>query len=288
MKNQKNALINLVVIGITMFFYSCSTEQNEPPQNNVSTSDLESKSYNSSRVGISTPENANNPYDEVGVMHNVVIEKVMFNASNLVTTDDYINYAKTVSNDVYGINASNTVIPTNTQIKTIIDDHSADFSNVISNSGYSTQAQLKLTELVNLLLEADRDLSIDYNTLKRQIITFEDDLINDITLSNIEKQNILQMSSVARHSTHFWYNIMLDTIDYNETLSPNVAKKKWWKWAVVGVADVLGAIGGASFGSPTGIVAIGMAVIGSAGASGGAATVLNYFWPDPAPTAPAE
>ncbi len=180
------------------------------------------------------------------------------------------------------------MIPTNTQIKTIIDDHSTDFSNVIANSGYSVVGKSKVTELVNLLLAADRDISIDYNTLKRQITTFEDNLINDTSISTVEKQNILQMASIARYSTYFWYNNMLDAIEYNETLASNAPKKKWWKWAVVGVADLLGGIGGATFGSPTGITAVGLAVAGAASASGGAATVINYFWPDPVNVPPSE
>ena len=70
MKKQIIAFSSLCIVAITMFFYSCSTENLNANENAESLS--ENSILNYSRLNLQSPENARNPYDEVGEMHNVV------------------------------------------------------------------------------------------------------------------------------------------------------------------------------------------------------------------------
>lgn len=280
MKNSHLFFLALIVSVCLLVFNGCSNEDSSGGKTMEVVGQITLTNDALFRTGVDTPENSANPYDQIGVKHNIVIADVMANATSLNTTDDYINYARTVSYREFGWSASSTPSPTNTQIINVINDVGHNFGNVISNSNFSTIGKQQLTAFINIMITANSNQNANYNDLKSKLVSFEVDLDKNSLISSVEKQNILQVTSVARHSAYYWYNDMLDAKEYNSKLPAGAQKRKWWQWAVVGLADALGGIAGAVVGSPTGIVAVGSAVIGAAGASGGAVTVIDYFWPE--------
>ncbi|OYQ46113.1 hypothetical protein [Flavobacterium aurantiibacter] len=221
------------------------------------------------------PENPANPQDVVGQQHNTVVSSVMINANNLETIDDYINFSRQEALRQYNYSSNS---PTNEQIKTVIYDVRNNFKNVISNSNFSEESKFQLERFVAIMTDSKFDN--DYNALKSEIVNFENDLLRNVLIPSVEKDKLLQVTSIGRYSSFYWFNLMLEIKNENSAESNVLARRRWWKWALIGVCDALGAIGGAIAGTPTGIAAVGMAVVGGAGASGGAATVLDYLTSD--------
>jgi hypothetical protein len=281
MKKMRVYLTALFVSCSLLVFNGCSNDESSGNILVQNVAETTPSNNLMSRSGVNSPENNLNPYDEVGVKHNIVISSVMANTS-LRTTDDYINYARITSYNLFGWNETSAPSPTNLQIKNVINDVDHNFNNVINNSNFSTIGKQKLSDFVHIMLTANSNPNSNYNDLKSQLILFETDLNRDSQISSAEKQNILQVVSVARHSSYFWYINMLETQDYNKNVAINgIPKKRWWKWIVIATADALGGVAGAVVGSTTGIVAVGSSVLAAASASGGATTVINYLWPDP-------
>ena len=122
----------------------------------------------------------------------------------------------------------------------------------------------------NSLTEED----LTYNILKKKIIDYEDKIIKS-SLNQADIDEILKVTSVARHSFYFW-NKELGQTQENSILG----KRPFWKWLVVGFADVAGAAAGATAGSLTGVLAVAGGVAGAAGASSGASSLVDWISPD--------
>ena len=84
---------------------------------------------------------------------------------------------------------------------------------------------------------------MDYKTIYNKIIAFEQKIMEDKSISIKEKEILLESMSIARHSMYFWYNYY-----NNPTGATYQAKKKWWHWLIIGLADVAGGVLGSSSG----------------------------------------
>jgi len=256
---------------------SCSQDdiniESNPNKNTTEKTIKENKTH---KISTSEPSNNKNPFDESGVIHNKILTTVLNNRSNLNNMDEYINYAKSTFYSDYNFNESETPILNNTEVKAIISDSEFDYGSVIKNSAHSANTKEQLSILFNLLISSTDDETLNYKDLKAKIINYENNILENLTLSKDEKSIILQTTSIARYSSFFWYN------QYQQYLnnSPTLGKRKWWKWLAVAVADVAGAAGGALAASPTVIGAIGAGIGGAVGASAGASTLVDWISPD--------
>lgn len=126
-------------------------------------------------------------------------------------------------------------------IKQGIDDFSNQFRNIVDSLNITEKAKAKLQELIDYNFDvAFKTENTNYNEYYKHIIDYESDILkNESAYDKKDIKILLSASSTARYSAYFWKR----EIDETNTSSP-IAKRKWWQWAIIGVADVVGVVDG--------------------------------------------
>lgn len=205
---------------------------------------------------------SDNPYNYYGTIHNEVIQqfvteypKGIRDLKDLSRTID----AMVLNNDNYREMFGTKNAPINSELlQEGMRDFDNNFHNMIEKLDVSNLTKDKLKELCDFMIaEANAEVEPDYNRFDSQLANFERRIMESRDFDQEETRILLSSTSVARNSSCFWQNY------YN---SRHVARdgeakggRKWWQWAIVGVADVAGTFlgGGANVG--TGIAASGVA-----------------------------
>lgn len=105
---------------------------------------------------------------------------------------------------------------------------------------------------------------ISHSAMHDYILSLEDTILNDTSLYGDDREYVLGITSISRHSFYYW----------NEYQKNNASKGnpyRWWQWVVVGAADAMGAAVGATIPEPTGTTIL----TGATVASG-----LGFAWMD--------
>jgi hypothetical protein len=251
----------------TLGFYACKQENLKPEGLQMS----ENPQSNSASIPCS-PANPDNPFDSVGIIHNLALNDVKNSVGfSNSTINQRVNRANQYLSQQFGISATFTI----STITNIIADSSNSFNTTINNLSVSNNLRNRLRNVV-FLIKNNSDFD-NYCDLKNQIMILEQAVIDDNTLSTNEKNIFLKVSSIARHTLHYWTSIYWNEIGYdvNDPLASATerSKRPWWKWVVVGLCDVAGGIAGGGAGI-AGVVA------GAAGASSGASSLVDWISPD--------
>lgn len=225
---------------------------------------------------ITVMTNPNNPYDYIGLKHNngcdVLLGEVNANSPTLYSdilhyTKLYLNsqsYDTTIFNNWYSYAVSNGYynLP-----DTFYTNHPDSLTNKFYRDGLISTTGKNYMNSINSVIDntiGDNDPSSTlYNSAASQLITIENNISNDNSLTSVEKQGLLSMSSVARYSGAYWGNYILNSG------TSRLFKKGWLKSFLH--ADIGGAIAGAISGLFTGGVILNT-VGGAVGAS-----VANLF-----------
>lgn len=221
----------------------------------------------SARFSSCTPENPSNPFDSVGIHHNLGLDYV-FAQNSHPTIEQVVSLSNAYTMKVYGgrepsLSAS---LPTEESIRTLLRDATDRFSSMIDHTNYSANCKAQLKQLIALVTDTTSANCSEYCHIKANIVAFETDVLNSTSISQTEKNQILYVSSVARYSAFRWSE------KFHEQNPSTANNRKWWEVALVIVSDVAGGIGGSS---------VGVTVGGALGASGGMAGILLYLFPDP-------
>lgn len=223
------------------------------------------------------PYNSANVWDSIGVKHNEILSDLKANRANLSSTDDYIGYSLYRFHERYDPYYTITTL-TNSEIRDVLTDSTYQYMNgIAANTYYSEDVKNNILEFYHLLENISDEEDISYGDLKNYITNFEEYIIES-SLDSSDKDEVLKITSLARHSFYFWY-IELGDVKTTTTIFAS-RRKPIWKWIVVGVADIAGGVAGATIGSPTGIGAIGGGLAGGVGASAGAASLVDWISPD--------
>lgn len=195
---------------------------------------------------LQNPSNPKNKFDYVGDIHNQIvsvyvekygrekkstdeickiIQEIAINNENLQKLPDAKENSK-VDCDL---------------IKKGIEDFPNQFKNIVESFNISTKAKSKLQELIDYNFDiAFKIENTSYEEYHKHIIEYENDIIeNENEFNKKDIATLLSSSSTARYSAYFWKK----EIDELQT-SNSTAKRKWWQWAIIGVADVVGVAGG--------------------------------------------
>lgn len=162
-------------------------------------------------------------------------------------------------------------LPTEEGIRALIGDTTDLFFGVIDHTNYSANCKAQLKRLITIVTDTTSAHYSDYCYIKANIVAFETDVLNSTSISQIEKNQLLYASSVARYSAFYWNE------KFHEQNQNATNARPLWQWVVTIAADVAGGIGGTS---------IGVTVGGALGASGGMVAILGYFFPDSPATHP--
>ena len=267
---MKSKTLSVFVLSI-LLVVACSKQNTDKPIDAEKQQPVSSLSSNSN-AGCGDPSNSSNSWDSVGVYHNYALEYVKKQAfGGTADLKQYLDYSNNYMVSTFSSRVSNIreLLPSDDQIKSILNDSASYYSNVIDKSPYSDGVKGKFKELIGIITDEVGYEDADYCDIKVRIVEFEEKLLADGSLKTEEKDQVLKASSVARYSLYFWYN------EYQASLE--TGKRKWWQWLIVGVADVAGGIAGGIATGPTVVGVVAGAVAGAAGASSGAAAVLEYF-----------
>ncbi|WP_157761389.1 hypothetical protein [Chryseobacterium camelliae] len=279
---MKTMLKSILTVALLWSAVSCNT--NEMSDINSSAQTQTSNSGNFAAKASDNPENPLNNWEECGKKHNVILtyvityQKTLDNSglTNSEIADKCIMASNNYFNQKYAQDYNNTQSPfTVAKIRSILNDGDNKFSNVIQGMNASDKVKAKTSELVNMMYNlASTDKNTEYAEVKARIVDFEAGIMNDASLSQAEKDQLLQTTSIARYSSYLWSN----TIDHSDSVSSVTGKKKWWKWVVVAVCDFAGGAAGTAAGG--GVLSVAGAIAGAAGASSGGAALVDWISPD--------
>ncbi|WP_294279834.1 hypothetical protein [uncultured Chryseobacterium sp.] len=279
---MKTMLKSILTVALLWSAVSCNT--NEMSDLNSSARTEISTSGNLAAKASDNPENPLNNWEECGKKHNVILnyvityQKTLDNSglTNSEIADKCIMASNNYFNQKYAQDYNNTQSPfTVDKIRSILNDGDNKFSNVIQGMNASDKVKAKSSELINMMYNlASTDKDTEYEDVKASIVSFESSIMNDASLSQAEKDQLLQTTSIARYSSYLWST----TIDKSDSVSSVTGKKKWWKWLVVAVCDLAGGAAGTAAGG--GVLSVAGAIAGAAGASSGGAALVDWISPD--------
>lgn len=269
---MKKVIIAFIVLTGVFAIYSCSVNDETNKDSNELMNDTPISYV--LKEGES-PYYKQNKWDTCGVMHNNILKAVVANKINLgKVTNDYIDYSNNQFHEIYDPNYTITTLTTE-QVRTVMADSTNYYVNVIDNNiHYTTTVKTSLSEFFMIIANSSTEENLTYSIMKNKIIRYEDNIIAS-NISETDKDEILKVTSVARHSLYFWNKELGDLTEISIT-----GKRPIWKWIVVGLADVAGGAAGATAGSLTGVLAVAGGVAGAAGASSGASSLVDWISPD--------
>jgi hypothetical protein len=204
------------------------------------------------------PANSRNTVDYAGVIHNEVLtEFIHQNTTPNMSINEVLkkvqplvlknkNYIKRFGSEYTGL--------TYEQVVENMPDIANNFSTMVNNTRYSSEAKEYLNELLNSL-----DGATEFARVYESTVALEDRVLAS-RLSASEKEVVLGASSIARYSSYLWL-VENPRPTFSNSLS---ARTRWWSI----VADVAGGILG-SGGGVAGTIA------GAAGASAVSESISN-------------
>lgn len=233
---KKNISFTIVTLSIVISLFgllSCNSDNDMT--NTRQTSQM------AFRITDSMPGNNQNPYDEVGWLHNELL--------GIYYTGD------TLANSVADITAKiETIAESNEDFKTlqgtsyhsismervryILDHQNTCVSDIISGSSMTSPAKTSLISFVNSVISLS-ETETDTATFYDYIVNYESDILNNTLLSQTDKRILLITSSIARHTTYLYAKRPKKNTDPD--------------WHVL-VGNIIAATDGAEYGSAEAVV----------------------------------
>jgi hypothetical protein len=182
---------------ILTFFISCDSDSKSESKN---TSD----SAIANRIMTELPGNIDNPYDEVGWVHNEIFESYYASGINPTTISGIVDRVEALAdaNGNFKVIKTTTYQPVSvTRVQYILDRKSSCVTDVISNSSLTLNAKLSLSTFINALVatfETESNCDVLYN----YVVAYEKSVISNSIFTVKDKQIMLITTSVARHSVY--------------------------------------------------------------------------------------
>lgn len=188
----KNALI--IFIGLTLS--NCTDEElfyedKSPPlfENRIENTENQK------------PFNYSNPYESMGVLHNEVLSQYMeleIPPQELETIALRVQLLMNQHQGAFGIFQASWIDLS--AIEAILENPETSLEDILSNSNLSSGAKNSLYDFIDtLLLMSDEEFS----EIFAFITAYESDVINHVNLTAMEKEVILTVTSIVRHSIYF-------------------------------------------------------------------------------------
>jgi len=237
-------------------------------------------------ITLTNPSNSSNPYDYCGVLHNKSLRMTLDELSG----EPNVNFEKTIST-AFRISGQVVleagIVPQNSSpinfedyenyedlmalLQFLMEDVENNYENFIAALDLDSDTKEQLQSLFENVIAMAEDENVTEDDIFNEILIFETQVLENILIiPSDEIETILVGTSTFRHSLSFWADEM--NIQSFDKKAPNtevneLAKKKWWKWIGVALADVGGALAGTATGGP--ILGV---VVGAVASAAGAAT----------------
>lgn len=182
--------------------------------------------------------NNNNPYDQAGLKHNLLMATIEQRGSHDMSTS---------------------------QVFEIVDGVIEE--NYVNSLNINNEAKQNLLTLADILLSYDVENLL---TVITQIVDFENILINEFDRERNIYEPVLIASSIGRYSLCYWHERLL-----SNKIQDNRAP--FWKKFFVALADVIGGVNGAIVGGATVVGGIVGGVTGAISSSVAFAKLWDIF-----------
>lgn len=147
------------------------------------------------------PFNYSNPYESMGVLHNEILNRYM-ELEN--PPQELANIALRVQLLMSEQQESIGIFQTNwidlSAIEAILENPETSLEDILNHSGLSLNAENSLYEFIDELLLMSEE---DFSEVFAFITAYESDVMNHVNLIAMEKEVILIVTSIVRHSIYF-------------------------------------------------------------------------------------
>lgn len=210
--------------------------------------------------------NNNNPYDQAGLKHNLLMATIEQRGSHDMSTSQVFEIVDGVIEENYGSDIQN--FSSQTFASPILSFQTRlEMENYVNFLNINYESKQKLLTLADILLSYDVDNLL---TVITQIVDFENILINEFDRERNIYEPVLIASSIGRYSLCYWHERLL-----SNKIQDNRAP--FWKKFFVALADVIGGAGGAVAGSATVVGGIAGGVTGAISSSVAFAKLWDIF-----------
>lgn len=231
-----------------------------------------------------------NPYDSVGIVHNLIMQEVISLQGDFYEVCDSSSFSDALINVIsesicnvgWNTPSSNCEIYYDTNIVNMnnFQENYTDLDDLMDEF-ISTSAKIKVNELLDIILD---DLTL--NEIKDDIEIWEEEVNNTATFTPTENKLLLATSSVTRHSLKYWHSVSNNPHHawrYDMSCSGSSMKignrlLVAEEWQTIGYADAAGALKGGLYAAFTGGGVLAGAAAGGAAYSITAA--ITVYWDD--------
>lgn len=179
-------------------FISCSDNSDSNHQSSVA--------QRFAVVSIDTiPINKANPYDTAGQIHHELLTAYYSSDSLPLTLTGIITTTETIANETFSFITLNEGFPYafkySDRVAYIVSQPAGFQDEIINGSLDADEARANLKSFITSLL-AQCEQEDDFRILYNYIVSYEDSVLHNGSLSLKDKQTILITSSIARHSVY--------------------------------------------------------------------------------------
>lgn len=183
---------------MTLFLCSCSSDvllDEQTPQTHVGAL---------SRKASHPASNTNNPYEDAGRLFDTLLGKYYDTVSLPVTVSGVVDRVNAIAQSDSLFSALAPLgyqPPLAFHVEAILlegEDYPLD---MIGQSGLSTEAKTRLATFLFALV-AEYDLATDYSEVHEFIVHFEQETLDNLTLTSKDKEVLLACASISRYSAH--------------------------------------------------------------------------------------
>lgn len=172
---------------------SCSSDIETTNSENLTT-------FSAKRI-ISLPENALNSYDEAGLLYNELFDTYYTNGNLGGTVSQIVNQVQSIADANANFNSIKGSFYHNvssTRVQYLLEHPTTCVNDVIAASSMSTAGKSSLTSFINffiVFLSTESNCDIIY----QKLVAYENEVLNNIGLTETDKRIILTTTSVTRH-----------------------------------------------------------------------------------------
>jgi hypothetical protein len=308
MKKTKSLKITLIFISLITIIFACNkssklspTVESQVSNTKIKPNKLEGPcpydcldsrwiAYQDGYCGDQIVTNPNNPYDYIGQLHNqgiaAVFNPILANTSANPTYGSIMHstnaFLSSIGYDTTLVNSALNYSQSQGYIVSYPNETFGTNPDSLRNKAYnngllSSTAKnywLTLFSIVdNTIGSDDAGDSDTYNSFANEVLSLENQISNNSSLSSLELAELQQGCSVARYSAAYWGNFILSgqalqinskkpvsLLSINSSSKLKLMRGDPFSWRQVLVSDIAGAVGGA----------IGGAVVGAWFGGGGA------------------
>lgn len=215
---------NLILGGLILSFFGLSLISCEKKLND--------KNYESNPQEILKSNDFSNPYDYVGQQHNEVLAYYDLNGAGFQNRSEFYAGGAGFMNQKYGTTINLSTDSLNYHLQQIQARSLNEQLTLFLNNGTINEKQFNYINSIGSIIVDDKSL----DEILSELITLEELVNNDKTLSSEQKKYVYISTSVAKYSITHW------TMSSESFLKSSKSKCK--KYACIALCDVVGVLAG--------------------------------------------